>query len=331
MLIKLKKRIYSIFINFRYAFRINKPFLLLRLIKNFLFIFLLRKVPLRYVDVAVGYRCNLRCEHCFAVDLIEENRHIISPNEYSRVAREAMKLGAVTFSFQGGEPLLYPELQDYIKAANPWANLISVTTNGTLLTNENLERLKRWGVDILTVSLDSGIPAEHDRFRGKEGSFLEVYNGIKRALAFGINVTIGTVITFQNLRSDGIKRLIGISRELKVVLILILGIPLGRWRDREDILLTKSDLEYLEALILKHPYVRTDFYANYFNQGCGAVKEILYLNPYGDVFACPFLHQKLGNVFSEPLYAIRERALKKELFKNYNNICIATLQENFHE
>lgn len=323
----MRRRIQWFLINFKYAFRINKPFLIIRLMRNFIYILFLNKNLLRYVDFSVGYRCNLSCKHCFATALIENNRHTISPSEYQRVAKEAMKLGAVNFSFQGGEPLLYPELESYIKAVNPRLNLISVTTNGTLLNDIMLKRLKQWGVDILTVSLDSGIPQEHDRFRQREGCFSEIYTGLKKALAYGINVTIGAVVTPANLRSEGINRLIDISRNLKVILILIPGIPIGRWKDAEDILLKKDDLTYLEELVLKYPYVRTDFEANYFKKGCGALKEILYINPYGDVFACPFIHKKLGNALSESLDTIRTGFLKDSRFNEYHNKCIATLKE----
>lgn len=330
MFLKVKVRIQCLIINFRYAFRINKPILFIRLVKNFLSIFFLKRSPLRYVDFAIDYRCNLNCKHCFTMDLIDKDRHAITSFDYRRIAREAMRLGAVNFSFQGGEPLLYPELEEYIKAAKPSANLISVTTNGTLLDEEMLKKLKKWGVDILTVSLDSAIPQEHDEFRGRSGCFHEIYEGINKALSYGINVTIGTVVTSQNLRSEGINGLIDLSARLKVILMLILGIPIGRWKDNEDILLKKDDLDYLDYLVAKYAYVRTDFYANYFHKGCGAVKEIIYLNPYGDVFSCPFIHRKLGNVLSESLSAIRKRALRDKLYREYQNICIATLKEVYH-
>jgi MoaA/NifB/PqqE/SkfB family radical SAM enzyme len=327
----MKHRIRWFLINFKYAFRLNKPFLFINLIRNFFCVLFLNKTLLRYVDFAIGYRCNLNCKHCFAIDLIENDRHTITPSEYHRVAKEAMKLGAVNFSFQGGEPLLYPELEAYIKAVHPRSNLISVTTNGTLLNDTMLKKMKRWGVDILTVSLDSGIPEEHDNFRQKEGCFSEIYSGIKRALSYGFNITIGTVITSQNLRSEGIKRLIDISRNLRIILMLIPGVPIGRWKDKENILLKSDDIAYLEKMVSKYPYVRTDFDANYFKKGCGALKEILYLNPYGDVFACPFIHKKLGNVLSDSINTIRTRYLKNNLFKDYHNKCIATLKEVYSE
>lgn len=323
MYLKIKKKIFWFLINLGYVFRVTKPILLLRIIKNFLWMPFTGKPLLRYVDLAIGYKCNLSCEHCFATGLVEEKRRIMTAGEYSNVAHQAMSLGAVNFSFQGGEPLLYEELENYIRAAEPSQNLISVTTNGTLLDEATLEKLKKWGVDVLTVSLDSGIPEEHDKFRGRQGCFSIVHAGIKRALSMGMRVTIGTVVTPQNLRAEGINKLVDLASGLKVILMLIPAIRIGRWRDEPGLIFEQKDLDYLDGLVLKHLYVRTDFYANYFRKGCGAVKEILYLNPYGDVFACPFIHKKLGNALSEPLSSIRDRALNNRLFKDYKNVCLA--------
>lgn len=331
MLSKVKKRLSWFLINARYVFRPAKPLLIFRIALNFLSILFLRKQPLRYVDLAIGFRCNLACKHCFATALVENGRHTMTPAEWSVIAHQAMRLGAVNFSFQGGEPLIYPELEAFIKGACPSLNLISVTTNGTLLTDEMLEKLKQWGVDVLTVSLDSGIPEEHDDFRGRPGSFLEIVQGIERALKAGLNVTIGTVVTPANLHSEGLQKLTELSRRLKVILMLIPGIPIGRWKDSPEVLLSPGDIDYLNGLVLRNTYVRTDFYANYFRHGCGAVKEILYLNPYADVFACPFIHQKLGNALSEPFASIRARALENTYFKDYYRTCIAMLKEFRYE
>lgn len=123
------------------------------------------------MDFAIDYDCNLKCDHCFKVSLekddIKNEVKRLTVEDYERIGKECMALGAVNSSFQGGgEIFLYKDWERIIKACKPWKNIISVTTNGTMLTDGNLSRLKEIGVDILTVSLDSAISDEHDRFRG---------------------------------------------------------------------------------------------------------------------------------------------------------------------
>ena len=95
---------------------------------------------------------------------------------------------------------------------------------------------------------------------------------------------------------------------------MILAVPAGRWQDNLDILITGEDMEYIRELTKKSPYIRTDFEANFVHWGCGAMKEILYLTPYGDVLPCPFMHISFGNALDEPIATIQKHGIRKYLF-----------------
>lgn len=317
------------FLNLKYAFRPRKPRLLGRLAWAVIRSYLFRRSTLRYVDFAIDFACNLRCEHCFATSLQAPGRRHMAIDDYARVAKECMELGAVNFSFQGGEPLLFKHLVDIIAACRPHLNVISVSTNGTLLNEGRVANLKQMGVDILTVSLDSAIAEEHDRFRGVVGTFEKTMAGIRLALKENLRVTLGTVVTHQTLRSAGITGLIRLARELRVLLYLIWPVPAGLWLNNQEVLLTPADLDYISELTRSSPYLRTDLQANMGFYGCGAVKEILYLTPYGDVLPCPFMHISLGNVFEESVRTIRDRALKNPYFATYQPKCLASTDVEF--
>lgn len=318
--------------NVRYAFRPDKPLLFARLAYAVFRSYVLRSPPLRYVDFSIGFECNMACEHCFATALQSPvPRRRMAPADYRRVAKQSMALGAVNFSFQGGEPLMMPQLPGIIKAVNPWMNVISVTTNGMLVTPEKLRELRTCGVDILTVSLDSGIPEEHDRFRNKPGAFSAVVNGIKLALGMGFRVTLGTVVTHGSVHSQGLKRLIELAQDLKVLLYFIFPVPAGRWAGVTNMLLTGEDVAYIESLTQSSSLLRTDFQANFGPRGCGAAKEILYITTYGDVLTCPFIHVTAGNVFDESVAEIRNRAIANPYFSTYHPRCLASTDDRFRE
>lgn len=318
-------------LNFKYAFRPRKPLLTARLVQGVLRSILFPEPRLRYVDFALDFACNLKCEHCFAVALKDSKRRTMTVEDYARVAAEAMDLGAMNFSFQGGEPLLYKDLGRIIKACRPDRNVISVATNGTLLTAERIGQLKSCGVDILTVSLDSGDAREHDAFRGVSGTFESAMSGIAGAIKAGMRVTLGTVVTKSSLRSKGFAALLDISRKLDVILMLILPAPAGRWQNNRDILLGEDDLALIDRLTGSSPRIRTDFQANLKQEGCGAVKELLYITPYGDVLACPFMHISFGNVLDGPLADIRRRALQFSFFREYHPLCLVSTDSDFIE
>lgn len=316
-------------LNLKYAFRPRKPLLLARLTRAVLRSYLFKRPALRYVDFAIDFACNLRCQHCFATSLQAPGSRQMVIDDYARVAKECMELGAVNFSFQGGEPLLFKHLGDIIAACRPHLNVISVTTNGTLLTEERVANLKQMGVDILTISLDSANAAEHDRFRGVPGTFEKTMAGIRQALKEKLRVTLGTVVTHQTLRSEGITGLVRLAKELRVLLYFIWPVRAGHWLNMPEILLTPEDLEYIDELTRSSPYLRTDLQANLGFYGCGAVKEILYLTPYGDVLPCPFMHISFGNIFEESVQTIRERALRNPHFASYWPKCLVSTDAEF--
>jgi len=323
------RRLTDFAINLKYAFRFHKPLLTLRLTKTVLRSYVFKRTPLRYVDFCLDFTCNLNCQHCFAQALKRSDCRTISIDEYRDIAEQCMALGVVNFSFQGGEPLLIENLSEIIGVFEPQRNLISVTTNGTLLTEPKIKELKKMGVDILTVSLDSSIASEHDTFRGVNGSFEKTLRGITLALKNGLRVTIGCVVTHASLRSEGFLGLINTAQRLKSVLYIILPVAAGRWANRKDIYLTDSDLLFIDELTRKYKYVRTDFLGNLGGYGCGAAKEILYITPYGDVLTCPFVHISFGNVLNERLSVIRKRALKNGYFAGYHKKCLASTDEDF--
>ncbi|MCA9670125.1 MAG: radical SAM protein [Myxococcales bacterium] len=328
----MRRKLQQLAINTRYAFNPRKPRLVARLASAVTQTMVLGRQRLRYVDFSIGYACNLHCQHCFATALTQRgNKRVMKPDDYGRVVREAMALGAVNFSFQGGEPLLFHQLDEIIGASHAEQNLISVTTNGTLLDPAQVVRLKRLGVDILTVSLDSDDPAEHDRFRGKAGAYDKTLAGIELARAEGLKVTLGTVVTHDSLHSPGIQGLLQRAIELRCVLNLIMPVPAGRWAGDEAMLLTQDDLAYIDHLTHVSPYIRTDFQANWGGYGCGAAKEILYITPYGDVLTCPFMHIAAGNIFEESVAQARARALANPYFSTYHDTCLVSTNPEFIE
>lgn len=318
-------------LNFKYAFNIKKPILIYRLVKTFTKILLFKDKPLRYVDFSISHKCNLQCKHCFATAFDYGDREKMAVSDYRRVANQAIELGACSFSFQGGEPLLDDRLEDIISACYPERVTISVTTNGTLMTSDKLISLKKSGVDILTVSLDSAIPQEHDEFRNAKGTFDKVMNCIDNALACGFKVTIGTTVSHLNLHSEGINKLFELVKQKKLILCLNLATPAGEWSDQKEILLTKEDCLYIRDLVKNEKYIRVDLDGNYTTYGCGAAKEILYLTPVGDVLTCPFIHVTFGNIKENSLMEIRDQMLGVDQFKVYNSKCLCAEDKNFIE
>ncbi|MFA6449040.1 MAG: radical SAM protein [bacterium] len=308
---------------------LHKPVFLMRLAAAYFRVLVLKQTPLRFMDIAFDYSCNMTCEHCSAVSLKQKDKPQLTAEEYGRIAKTLRREGCLVFHFTGGEPLLRDDLPDVIRAFKPSRCTVSVQTNGQLATHEKLVALKKAGVDIFCVSIDSGIPEEHDAFRRTKGAFDKAMAALDLAASLGFRTSISTCLSHNNLKSEGLMRVIEIAEKKGIWVNFNLAVPAGNWQENTSFLLTPEDRIYMENLMAEHPCCRTDFSSNYFRWGCSAIKEKLYLTAYGDVMPCPFIQISFGNVREEHVSKIRKRGLGVKVFKGYPQICLAAEDREF--
>ena len=93
-------------------------------------------------DIEITARCNNDCRHCYiclpAGDC-EEKDNELSFSEISRIANEAVTLGAVWVLLTGGEPLLREDFVDIYMMLKRKGLLISVFTNASLIRREHID------------------------------------------------------------------------------------------------------------------------------------------------------------------------------------------------
>ncbi len=317
-------------LNFHYAYNPRKPLLVLRILKGYFDYLILNKIPLRYVDIAVGYGCNLHCQHCSASKFLKMGGGRLSMEQFKELAQQCLKLGLITVGFTGGEPTLYHDIEEIIKAFQPHKLMVSLITNATLLNSEKIKKFKQLGVDILCVSLDSFFETEHDAFRGVSGAYHQALKSINLALNNKLKVIIVTTVTHNNLRSDSITELIKFTERMKLLLIFSLACPAGKWSEsNENLLLDQEDIAYMNELFIKYQHLRRDFESNWWKKGCGAGKEKLYVTAYGDIIPCPFIHISFGNIKNTNLKIIRSRMLKVPEFAVYHPKCLSGEDRDF--
>ena len=121
---------------------VNKPKLALRLIKNYFKIIVLRKKALRNVSLALTFNCQCKCDHCFTAKLKNKKRKEIELKDYLRIIDETIDLGTIHFTITGGEPLLNKHIFDIIDYINKKGAITSINSNGILLNEQNLKKLK---------------------------------------------------------------------------------------------------------------------------------------------------------------------------------------------
>ncbi len=156
----------------------------------------------------VGQRCNLKCVHCYS-----QSKDIEYPNELNTKDAKAMldglaEYGAPVILFSGGEPLMREDLMELITYARDKGLRAVISTNGTLITEEKAEELKKFGLSYVGISLD-GLKETNDKFRGIEGAFDDALQGIRNCMKVGIKVGLRFTINKRNAQDiPGIFKLI---------------------------------------------------------------------------------------------------------------------------
>lgn len=333
-----KKIYFKIYLILKYGIHWHKKKYIIKLARNLirakcynlLRLFGINKFILRGIDFAVTYACNFKCTHCYAERLKPTGPvQRMSIADYERVAKEAMDLGIAVFSFQGGEPALEKNLINIIKVFRSHENHITITTNGSLVTEEMIRSWAEAGVDTVYFSIDSGIPEEHDAFRNYPGSFQKIMKGIEWVKKYKMKVAINTTISRDNLYTEGLKKIFDYSHKNRIMLETIFARPLGNWTGYTNLMLSREDIKKYYELRRNYPFVVRDLDNNYGKWGCPAVKEVLYITTYGDVCGCPYNHISLGNVMKEPLKKIVTRGLRSKWYNHYHYECLTAVDENF--
>jgi len=111
-----------------------------------------------YAQLVITRNCNLSCTYCN--EYTTGAPHIPAETLIRRIDI-LDDLGVLIYDILGGEPLMHPALSDlvtHIKSKQHGANLVTVISNGFLLTAGIIESLNAAGLDLMQISVDSVHP-----------------------------------------------------------------------------------------------------------------------------------------------------------------------------
>lgn len=138
--------------------------------------------------------CNLNCQHCFKNEFKEE----LTLNQVKIVLEKVCAFGVTDLVLTGGEPFLREDIFHIIDHAKVCGiEEISITTNGTLLSNSAIIKQIKKRLDVINPIMVSfnGVGSEtHDYIRG-EGEFNRLMKILQKTelkkFHLGLNITIG--------------------------------------------------------------------------------------------------------------------------------------------
>jgi Fe-coproporphyrin III synthase len=137
--------------------------------------------------------CNLHCRHCYME--APSGRYGELPFDVmAGLVEQFERANVIEVALSGGEPFLREDLLDLIELlAQKKIRVAYIYTNGLLVTDEHLARIRRvGGRPVFQTSLD-GVGA-HDQMRGTLGTEAGVIEAIGRMRAAGFPVVVATCI-----------------------------------------------------------------------------------------------------------------------------------------
>lgn len=147
--------------------------------------------------------CNFACRMCYvrktAREVAESRRPILTLDDWLRIAQEAREQGMLYLLLTGGEPFLWPHFWELYEALIKMGFLVSINTNGSLIDDKAVERLKRLPPRRVNITLYGASDETYEALCQTKGVFTRVTHAIESLRKAGILVKLNGTMTPDNI------------------------------------------------------------------------------------------------------------------------------------
>jgi radical SAM protein with 4Fe4S-binding SPASM domain len=276
-------------------------------------------------EVALTWRCNVRCRFCYAAcEYAADGDAEVAPEELGTaqvkrvlsILRHEAEVPSV--SFTGGEPTLRGDLAELIAYASGTLRMrVNLITNGTRIDSRVAESYRAAGLASAQVSIESPEEKIHDAIAGVPGAFKASVRGLMALKDAGVAAHPHS--TLCRLNRESLPRMASLAKSLSIDRFSAnLIIPAGRGSDPE-LALRYSEVDVtLQALMraAREAGVRFLWYSptpvclfnpvphRLGNKGCSACEGLLSIDPFGRLLPCSSWREPVGNILESGFKAL---------------------------
>lgn len=274
--------------------------------------------------VELTYQCNLDCLCCYNV---QDNKQLLTCQEYDILFSDLRRAGTFILTLSGGEPLMRKDFFGILDLIRKHGFAFRIFTNGTLLSEDKMIRLKNYPLIGIEMSLWGSNPEINDSLMGKPGAFARIIHTARGLKRLAIPFTIKTTICTGNYSDFGnIKKLVEeLGGDFRYTPWLTMKLDGDRsnmnFRLNEDQARAFYKI-HDEAFADQDPAanrkknLRKSTAVNRKEYMCLAGISTFALNPFGDVFPCVDIPVKAGNIRETNFQTIwNEAPVMRELRK----------------
>ncbi len=158
------------------------------------------RVPMQ-VSIEVTRRCPLECQHCYnnlpMGDQDARSREM-STEEHFRMLDELAEMGAFWLLYTGGEIFARKDFLEIYTYAKQKGFLVTLFTNGTLITEKIADYLVQWPPFAIEITLYGRTKETYEELTQIPGSHERCLRGIKLLRERGLPLKLKTVATSIN-------------------------------------------------------------------------------------------------------------------------------------
>jgi radical SAM protein with 4Fe4S-binding SPASM domain len=277
------------------------------------------------MDLAVTYRCNNDCSHCY--NARQRDFPELSTEQWFKVLDQLWALGIPHIVFTGGEATLRNDLPELIQHAESNGQITGLNTNARRLSDENyVRRLVEAGLDHVQITVESCAEQIHDEMMRARGAFKQTITGLKNALASNLYVMTNTTMLRTNAHTipdtlDFLADLGVPTVGLNALIYSGSGLTVGtglRESDLQPILEIAAQKTNArgQRLIWYTPTQYCEFDPSASNlgvKGCTAALYSMCIESNGNVLPCQSYYHSLGNILSDSWDSIWNHKLSVQL------------------
>jgi len=283
--------------------------------------------------IEVTNRCPLECKHCYnnlpMSDFVARAREL-SLDDYKKLLDELADLGCLWLLFTGGEIFARRDFLDIYAYAKRKRFLITLFTNGTLITERIADFLADLRPFTIEITLYGGTKETYENLTGIPGSYDRCLRGIELLLERKLPLKLKTVALSINKHEIPLMRQMAADRGCEFMFDAMINpridcsaSPLAvRLKPSEIVELDLDDAERVSEwrrLARDHPapaYVPGESRQVY---QCGGGVNSFAIDPYGDLSICVLSHVDKYNVrdgsfrdgWEQYLLAVRMREITR--------------------
>jgi radical SAM protein with 4Fe4S-binding SPASM domain len=277
------------------------------------------------MDLAITYRCNNDCAHCY--NARERNFPELHTENWKHILDQLWALGVPHIVFTGGEATLRNDLPELIAHAESNGQITGLNTNARRLTDTKyVQKLVDAGLDHVQITVESCDEQIHDAMMRARGAFKQTIQGLKNVLETPLYVMTNTTMLRTNVRTipdtlDFLAELGVPTIGLNALIYSGQGLTVGTGlheRELQPILdmAVQKTAEHDQRLIWYTPTQYCNFDPTQSNlgvKGCTASLYSMCIESNGNVLPCQSYYHPLGNMLTDRWETIWNHKLSVQL------------------